>query len=447
MENPPQKAFYIPTHPHMMMEANEDERQIGLEVFFTDSQGIGGKLKKSPEDFIVNEVSIYPEEDETGDFTIAEIRVRNWETNRLIRQISRQLGISRKRVGFAGTKDKRGITTRLFSFKATPDHVRGISLKDVEILRLYPSKKGLDLGNLIGNNFSITIMDYDAEDVENRIKNIYQKLDELNGFPNFFGHQRFGSFRPITHLVGKMITRGDFKGAVHAYLGKPNGIEGEEAFLARKAIDSGENYKDALLKFPDHLGFEKAMLNKLVNDENDYIGAIEALPKNLQMMFVHAYQSYIFNRILSRRIKEGMLTDEPQIGDIVVPKDVRGSIEIKIMIVVKEANQEKIKKRIAENKAAITGCVPGYEPKLANGAMGEIEAKILEEEGVKEKNFIVPKIRELSSKGTRRALVAQVKDFNFELKEDSILFEFELLKGCYATSLLREFMKGDMLGY
>ncbi len=430
-----------------MMEANEDEKQIGLEVFFTDSHGIGGKLRKSPDDFIVDEVSIYPQEDENGDFTIAEIRVRNWETNRLIRQMSRQLGISRKRVGFAGTKDKRGITTRLFSFKAAPDHVRGISLKDVEILNLYPSKKGLDLGNLIGNRFKINIKDHDSIDVENRIERTKEELKVINGFPNFFGHQRFGSFRPITHMVGKKITQGDFEGAVHTYLGKPDGIEGEEIYAARKAIDDGVSYKDALLKFPDFLGFEKAMLNKLVVDENDYIGALEALPKNLQMMFVHAYQSYIFNRILSRRIREGMLTCEPQIGDIVVPKDPHGNVDIKNMIVVKEANQEKIKKRISESKAAITGCVPGSEPKLAQGTIGDMEAKILQEEGVDERNFIVPKIRELSSKGTRRELVAQVKDFNYEIYEESIYFEFELLKGCYATSLLREYMKGDMLGY
>jgi tRNA pseudouridine13 synthase len=319
-------------------------------------------------------------------------------------------------------------------------------MKDVEILKAYHAKKGLDLGNLIGNRFEIKIRDHE-EDAEDNIQKTQDKLNELNGFPNFFGHQRFGSFRPVTHIVGKMITKGDFKEAVHAYLGNPNKMEGEETYLARKAIDNGENYKEALIKFPDYLGFEKAMLNRLAVNEDDYIGALKALPKNLQMMFVHAYQSFIFNRILSLRIKEGLLSNEPQIGDIVVPKDTQGIVDIKNMIVVKETNLEKIKKRIAENKAAVTGCIPGSEPKLADGIMGEIEVKILEEEGVKERNFIVPKIRELSSKGTRRELVAHVKNFNYESKEDSILFEFELLKGCYATSLLREYMKGEMLSY
>jgi tRNA pseudouridine13 synthase len=432
-----------------MMEAKEEESAIGLEVFFTDTKGIGGKLRKSSEDFIVDEVSIYPEEDEAGGFTIAEIRVNNWETNRLIRQMSRQLGISRKRIGFAGTKDKRGISTRLFSFKATRDQVNKIRLKDVELLKVYHARKGLDLGNLIGNRFQIAIRDYviSEGDAKIMVDETCEKLNELHGFPNFFGHQRFGSFRPVTHTVGKMITHGDFKGAVHAYLGNPIDLEGEDAYLARKAIDDGENYKDALLKFPDYLGFEKAMLNRLVVNESDYIGAIEALPKNLQMMFVHAYQSYIFNRILSRRIKEGLLSLEPQVGDIVAPKDANGSVDIKNLILVKEANLEKVKKRISEKKASITGLVPGSEPDLAKGSQGELENQVLEEEGVVDMNFIIPQIRQLSSRGTRRALVSNVKDLDYEIKEDAVSMNFELSKGCYATSLLREYMKGDMLSY
>jgi tRNA pseudouridine13 synthase len=432
-----------------MMEAKSNEKTIGIEVFFSDSKGLGGKLRKTPDDFIVDEISIYPPEDPEGEFTIAKIRARNWETNRLIRMMSKRMGISRKRIGFAGTKDRRGVTTRLFSFKAPQDLVSKINLKDIELLESYTSKKGLDIGTLLGNRFQISINDLDCSQSEAEVivKEISEKLESLGGHPNFFGHQRFGSFRPITHVVGKKITEGDFEGAVMAYLGNPEKIEGEEAYFARKAIENGENFSDALLKFPKYLGFEKAMLNHLVVHEDDFLGALDALPKNLLMMFVHAYQSYLFNRILSKRIKDGFLSHEPQIGDIVLPLDANNLPDHKKWIDVKDVNIEKIKKRISEKKAFISGLVAGTEAKFAGGLQGEIERKILEEEKVDLANFFIPKKREISSKGIRREMISPIKNYQYDINKESVNMQFELLKGCYATAFLREFMKTDMLSY
>ena len=83
-----------------MIPARQDEHQIGIEVFYTSTKGIGGRLRKTAEDFVVEEMSLPPERDDQGEFSIATIRVKNWETNRLVRQLSRRLHISRKRIGF-----------------------------------------------------------------------------------------------------------------------------------------------------------------------------------------------------------------------------------------------------------------------------------------------------------------------------------------------------------
>lgn len=432
-----------------MMEAQSDEKAIGIEVFFSGSKGLGGKLRKTPEDFVVDELSIYPPSDPDGEFTIAKIKAKNWETNRLIRQMSKRMGISRKRIGFAGTKDRRGVTTRLFSIRAPSDLVSKINLKDTELLEIYSSKKGLDIGTLLGNRFQISIKDLDCSQSEAEVitKEISEKLENLGGHPNFFGHQRFGSFRPITHIVGKKITEGDFEGAVMAYLGNPEKIEGEDAYSARKAVEEGENFADALLKFPKYLGFEKAMLNHLVAHEDDFLGALDALPKNLLMMFVHAYQSYLFNRILSKRIKDGVLSSEPQLGDIVLPLDANGLPDHKKYIDVKEVNIEKITKRISEKKAFISGLVAGSEAKFAGGLQGEIENIILEQEKVDLTNFFIPKKREISSRGIRREMISSVSNYQYDIKNESVNMGFDLSKGCYATSFLREFMKTNMLSY
>lgn len=433
----------------MMIKSSDDESSIGIEVFYTNAHGIGGKLRKTAEDFVVEEISSPPSESSGGDYTIARIKVKNWETNRLIRLLSRQLGISRKRIGFAGTKDRRAVTTQLISIKAPFEDVKRLSFKDFEILDVYPSNQGLDLGDLLGNRFDITIRDIECTDLEtkNYISNNLEELKSLNGFPNFFGHQRFGAVRPITHIVGKRITEGDFKGAVHVYLGNPVKIEGPEVFEARKAFDEGGNSVDVLKLFPKHLGFEKALLNHLIKKEGDYIGALNALPKNLLMMFVHAYQSYIFNRILSQRIEKGLLNSEPLMGDIVLPMDKNGLPDHKKWIDVTDDNIDKISKRIKENKAAISGLVLGSNVRFAKGEQGDIEKKVVEDEGISPKDFIIPQMKELSSKGIRREFVSPLSDFGYEIEEESVRMRFILQKGCYATALLREFMKTDMLSY
>ena len=91
----------------------------------------------------------------------------------------------------------------------------------------------------------------------------------------------------------------------------------------------------------------------------------------------------------------------------------------------------------------------GIKQKLAQGAMGRIERHIIEEEGIDMENFRINAIPEMSAKGGLRAVVAPI--MNFKLLETSAVaannktcqadLSFMLLRGSYATVLLREIMK------
>ena len=424
------------------------ENEIGIEVFYTKTPGIKGKLKARPEDFIVDEISILPPKiaENDGKYVIAKIRSRNWETNRLIRQFSRLLGISRKRISFAGTKDKRAITTQLMAFQTSIEELRRLSIADVEILDLYTSNTKIDLGDLIGNEFDIVIRDIE-DDVKRNVEAVKKQILRSGGFLNFFGVQRFGAIRPITHIVGQYIILGDFKKAVHTYIGNPIKGENEEAYLAREYLEHTENYSEALKRFPKILGFERAVLNYLVRNPEDYVDALKELPKNLLMMFVHAYQSFLFNKILSERIKRDLPLNEPLIGDIVLPIDKNGLPNHNVWIAVNEKNIEKIKRKTKEKKAFISGLLYGSESRFAENEQGEIERRVINEENLKPQDFIIPKIREISSKGTRRELLAPLNTLALEIGDDQVRLKFKLTKGCYATCLLREFMKTEMRNY
>jgi tRNA pseudouridine13 synthase len=431
------------------MKVLATEKKIGIETFFTPYGGIGGKLRTSPEDFVVREVSNYPSKKEKGRFTIADVTVTNWETNHLVRDMSNWLHISRQRIGFAGTKDKRARTTRLMSFYNIPkEELSKVKLKNVEIENIYVSDRPIKIGNLIGNRFEITVRNVDKKIKSDSIKDVTSFIQKYSGFPNFYGVQRFGIVRPITHIVGKYIVKDDFENAVMSYVANPMDAEDEESYELRKKLDKTHDFAEALKSYPNKLNFEKAMLNKLVVDQNDFVGALKELPKNLLTMFVYAYQSYMFNRILSERIGKKIPLNEAVVGDIVLP--IRQGMINQEYIKVKENNIGKVNNQISKGKAAVSGVLFGSDSVFSDGEMGEIENKIIESEKVDLRDFIIPDIPYISSSGSRHPIIAPVKDLDFKFFDDelnkdkkALILKFGLQKGCYATSLLREIMKTD----
>jgi len=425
------------------------EKDLGLELYLTeDIPGIGGKLRRTPEDFEVEEISILPPEDPEGRFVIAKVWHRNWEANRLVRRLSTNLRVSRARIGFAGTKDGRSVATQLMSFDAPMDAVSALSIPDVVVSDIYRARRGIAIGDLVGNRFTIRVADLREDaDVAGTCDQVRERLQEAGGFPNFFGVQRFGSIRPITHLIGKDLVRDDFEGAVMRYVANPMDDEDSDANEARRALQDSRDFERAFKEFPQKLTFERTMIACLKDRPGDYVGALRTLPKNLLMMFVHAYQSYLFNKILSERIRAGMSIREPEVGDLILPLSKTNVPDQDNPIPVTEANLQKVAKSVLEGKAFVSGLIFGTESQFAGGRMGEIERRVIEAEGVEKMDFQIVGLREASSKGIRRELLAQCKDLSVDFEGEVATFRFALNKGCYATSLMREFMKAEMSQY
>ncbi len=454
---------------HSNVEARGDEPEVhdevaqtreceyGILTYYTDTKGIGGKLRVAPEDFVVIERSIYPQEANDGKFTAARVTLRNWETNRFVRIASRMLGISRMAVGFAGTKDKRAVTTQLFSFKAPPEKVAALStLTDVKLENIFRIAKNIEIGELYGNDFEINIRELPLlsdgkgrRELEAIVKDTTDELTKIRGFPNFFGVQRFGAVRPITHIVGRHIVRGEFDKAVLAYAGAPHPSEPQDTREAREFLERTGDMRESLKRFPTKLVYERSMMQYLVANPGDYVGALKQLPFNLLLMFVHSYQSYLFNLILSERIKCKMPIDAPVVGDLVLPVDRNNLPDHDKWIEVNETNIEKIAARARERKAFVSALVIGLESSnaFAKGEMGEIERKIVEAEGVKPSEFAIKELPRLTTKGIRREVLAPLDNLQCAVGDDKLTLKFSLMKGEYATSLLREYMKAGVMSY
>jgi tRNA pseudouridine13 synthase len=453
---------------------------IGLVGYATNHDGIGGLIKSRVTDFRVEEMATQVHLDNRGRFTVAKITLTNWETNRFCNQLSAKLRIPRNRVFFAGTKDKRAVTSQLFVIDAPMNKVAEVELPDVEIEVLGRTHQKIGFGNHRGNRFTIVVRgcchpdgtpmnDDEALEEVTRIQSTMEASLGGNRFPNWIGPQRFGSGRPVTPHVGRHVVNGDWEQAVMTYLSMEGPHEGEEAQAIRQRIRDQGIDESLLEDLPRWMGFERRMIEHLLSNPDDYVGAFRKLPTNLQLMTVHALQSIVFNKSLQRRLEEGLPLARPVVGDIVGRVDEKSQLDVNSCVVVQERTLNRIGRNCDLGRLMATGPLPGSEISTSEGKPGALEQATIDAEGLGDLSWDVEDVPRLSSKGTRRGLVAEFKEFSVDTvpiadgstlgsrwedgptEEDRwhpegacVRFRFTLGSGSYATVLLREFMKGPL---
>lgn len=415
---------------------------LNAETYLTSQKGIGGYIRAKNEDFYVEEIpETYPSGE--GPNTWLWIEKNSRTTLDVVLDIARELKINRKQMGFAGMKDKKAVTRQWICISnKTPEELQGLEekLHNVKIINITPNQKKLRMGQLVGNKFRLMVRGVD--DPESATQEAQEILNQLKerGVPNYYGYQRFGKDRPNTHLVGKALIKGGVKDAVDRYIGHPYDTEPKHIQEARRFYDEGE-LEESLESMPSGMRYEKMMLRALIKEmkkkgeltEKSYILALRSIPKPLSRMFVHAYQSYLFNRAVSERSKLGI--DQYVKGDILIDNEEH---------LIHEFSEEEIDNQIKKFEAHPSSPLYGSKVPLAGGKLGEMEQKVLDEENLKLEDFTVPQMSKLGSHGIRRAMRFKIWDVSAEATEEGVLLSFSIPKGCYATAVLREVMKVDV---
>nr|GEU70304.1 multisubstrate pseudouridine synthase 7 [Tanacetum cinerariifolium] len=237
-----------------------------------------------------------------GKFLRFHLCKENKDTQEALGLIGKMLGVQPRSFGFSGTKDKRAITTqRVTVFKQRANKLANLNkrLIGIKVGDFCYVNEGLLLGQLHGNRFTITLRGVVA-DSEDTVKAAAEALGK-DGFINYFGMQRFGSGSVPTHLIGAKLLKGEWKEAVSMIL---------------DPRDESEDINGTLRQLPRFLVAEKAILQCLKKCPGNYLQALKSVPRTLRMMYVHSYQSYLWNHAASMRVQK-YGTEQVVVGDLV----------------------------------------------------------------------------------------------------------------------------------
>jgi tRNA pseudouridine13 synthase len=417
------------------------ERAVGLGFYSTTTPGVLATIKESPESFRVSEISRYPLPAEDGAFAILRIRSQNWEQHELAARLASRLGLPRHAIAWAGTKDRRAIAERLFSYRG-PLPTAELDIDGVELTEAYRARDGLSLGHHYGNGFEIRLGGLaDEPTARVALERTREQLLADGSIPNLFGLQRFGEVRPITHLVGRQLVQGDIAGAVATYLTVELSAGDGQGAEARRLYAEHRDAQRALREFPPSFRFERTLLDHLARGHTPE-RAMQGLPRELRQLFVHAYQSWLFNRWLTIRWEAGISFTIPEPGDHLLRLGVDGTVARSAAVPIDADNLVEARELLSRGRASLAGPLVGLGTPPLCGAPGEMFEAVLVDEKLSRADFGIPRMPEIASEGTWRPMTIPTPPIGIvaALGVDPCL-SFALPRGSYATVILREFLK------
>ncbi|MFK7790559.1 MAG: tRNA pseudouridine(13) synthase TruD [Phycisphaeraceae bacterium] len=415
-----------------------------------DLPGVGGVLKERNEDFLVEEQPLYEPSGE-GEHVYLFIEKNGLTTTEAVHRIARAFHMHRRNIGYAGLKDKDAVTRQHISLWLPGVEeervVEGVTRvnETQQKLKIHWHERHankLKRGHHGGNRFVIRVRGVEPTHVV-RAKQVLDVMAK-RGVPNYVGDQRFG-YRQNSHRTGKALLLGDYEAVLEEMLAADAPSESEYVKQGRAFVRAGE-YEKALEVWPKTLRYDRQLLDALRQGKGPR-DAVMAIDRNQRAFLVSAWQSGVFNDVLTRRVADGTF-DKLLQGDLAWKHDSRATFE------VDETTFEEDNApggRVEQGLLSPSGPLWGTQMPRAEGEPGRIEAEALEQAGVTEAQLAgTDEDRSASAEGKRRPLRIILKDPDVEGGVDEfgpyIKTRFELPRGAYATMVLREVMKGVIDG-
>jgi tRNA pseudouridine13 synthase len=439
-----------------MKEGHPFEKTFGMDLYSTESIGIGGKLKTRYEDFLVEEIASdrslisFKEWQKTAirepvvvgkkarfvTFTIQKMGISTMDISTML---ASSLKLPRNLVTYAGLKDKRAVTVQQMS---VPSHSLSDLIKlefsRIDLRDFSYSQRPIQIGDLWGNRFTILLREIEVD--SDKALSTAEAVRETP-LLNYFGVQRFGLNRPNTHLAGKFLIKRDFENVIRTMLCTESNFESEELREVRMQLASDFTPTEKMIDaFPKDLNYERTIIQELIKHPGEFERALQRVSPRILTLMVHAYQSFLFNRLLTRRAASGLSIVQPHPGDFLIELDTTHSGRDSWLFVTEQSLEERIV-QVEHGEYGLALPVPGYATRLPPTPQTDALKTLLMDEKITLRDFRNPKMKALDSPGGLHLTAIVINDFSASHSEEGLRVSFSLRKGSYSTIVLRELMK------
>ncbi|XP_033018001.1 pseudouridylate synthase 7 homolog [Lacerta agilis] len=381
----------------------------------------------------------------------------NKDTMDAINVLSRFLRVKPNIFSYMGTKDKRAITVQEIAvLRITAQRLAHLNncLMNFKLGNFSYKNHPLKLGELQGNHFTVVLRNITGTD--DQVQHAMQSLREI-GFVNYYGMQRFGTTAVPTYQVGRAILQNNWNEVIDLILKPRPGAEKGYLVKCREEWAKTKDPDAALKKLPVKRCVEGQLLRGLSKyGLKNIVSAFGIIPRNNRLMYIHSYQSYVWNNMVSRRIEE--------YGLVAVPGD----------LVLKGGTAVYIEESDVDNYTIhdVVMPLPGFDVIYPKHKIGKAYEEILAADNLDIGNM-KHKIRDYSLSGAYRKIIIRPQDVSWELvvyddpkiplfntdldklegkppavlategKYKALKMDFSLPPSTYATMAIREVLKMD----
>ncbi len=379
-------------------------------------------IKAIPEDFQVEERTEAVAEG-AGDFAFYRLEKTGWTTPDALQAIKRRWTIDTRRLSYGGLKDRHAKTVQFFTIFRGPQ--RQLHHERIAVTYLGQRSTPYTADDIQANRFQVVI----RELTKGAMARALPALEEVRavGVPNYFDDQRFGSVTGGDAFFAKHLIQGNFEQALKTALTATyefdRSAQKKEKAVLRDHWGKWTRCKELLPR-----GVARSLVEGLVRNPDDFKGAIARMRADLRSLYLSAYQSHLWNRMIAAWLKEkgGDMVQVPlRLGEVPMPRTMDADA--------------------LRDLQALQWPLPSSRFRFEeNDPRQPIFDRVLAEEGLTQEQFKVHGLREVFfSKGDRPALCMPTDVQHDEEYDDlhagkeKLTLSFDLPRGAYATLIVK----------
>ncbi|MCS7022898.1 MAG: tRNA pseudouridine(13) synthase TruD [Gemmataceae bacterium] len=388
------------------------------------------KLRQKPQDFQVEEVTQAVPEPQ-GDYAFYRLDKTGWTTVDALAVVRRRWRLRHQQLSYGGLKDRHAVTRQYLTiFRGPP---RDLTHAGFTLTYLGQRSTPYTSQAIVANRFTIVMRDMSWPVAEQARQLAETEVASL-GVPNYFDDQRFGSRDASADFVARRMIQADWEGALWLALAAPYAYDRARDKQLKQLL---RTHWGQWTKLRNQLpaSHARSLVCYLCEHPDDYKGAVARLRPELRGLYVAAYQSWLWNRLLAAWLEEHWPADallwlQCKHGRWPAPRSVP----------------------IERQSQWYQGTLPLPSARLkprGDEWWWPLLERILQQEGLTLRQLKIPGLdRPFFARGERH-IAMQVRQMHVSVAADELqpgqaklVLQFELPRGCYATMVVKWLMAG-----